>query len=108
MAEEARQTLAPLIEAGQTLDGTHKDIESMTPPELLAAASIMGLRRLYEICSIPIDPDNLDLKTARLVGDMALGASRLFIRAAEGEFKARQNDALEEVLRRLAETQAKG
>ncbi len=48
------------------------------------------------------------LKHRRLIGDMAQGANRLFMRAAEGEYRAKRDDALAALLQMLAEDRKKG
>ena len=72
--------------------------------DLLSHAAHQGLQRLYEIVSTPVDWD--DLKQVRLIGDMALGVSRLALRAAEGEFRARRDDALTRLLEEIQRERA--
>lgn len=72
--------------------------------DLLSHAAHQGLQRLYEIVSTPLDWD--DPKQVRLIGDMALGVSRLALRAAEGEFRARRDDALTRLLEEIQHERA--
>ena len=99
MAERAVAVLGPVIEA-TAVEVVDKPVEAMNPAELLGATSLQGLRRLHEIVSEPLDPD--DLKQRRLVGDMAVAVNKLFMRAAEGEFRARRDDALGRLLALIA------
>lgn len=106
MAEEAQALLAPLIEEASR-DLVVKPVGEMNAAELLGATSLEGLRRLYELVSLPLEPPCDDnLKRQRLVGDMALGVNKLFMRAAEGEFRARRDDALTRLLEQIAEERA--
>ena len=101
MAEQAVAVLAPLIDELPAVD---KPVEQMSPAELLGMTSREGLLRLYELLRRPLDAE--DLKAQRLVGDMALGVNRLLMRAAEGEFRARRDDALARVLEQIAAERA--
>lgn len=74
--------------------------------ELLSLATTEGVKRLYEIVTRPIDWD--ELKQVRLIGDMSLGVSRLAMRAAEGEFRARRDDALTMLLEEIQRDRALG
>lgn len=82
-------------------DAMTRPIDDLTPPEALGRATLSGIRRLIEIVEQPVDLS--DLKQQRLIGDMALGAAKLYMRAAEAEFRGRQQGELVELLEKLAE-----
>jgi len=88
----------------ETLPTAEWPVGELTPAELLRETARLGLQRLREIVSQPINPG--DLKQQRLVGDMSLAVCKLFMRAAEGEFRARRGDALTALLARLQAAQA--
>src|SRR5262249_23186340 len=60
-----------------------ESIESLSLPEALGAA-LSGINQLIRIIEQPLDP--AVLKQQRLIGEMSLGAGRLYMSAAEGEF----------------------
>ena len=66
------------------------------PAEALGRAALSGSYQLIRIIEQELDFN--DLKQQRLIGDMSAVALRLFVRAADGEYKARQTDALGELL----------
>lgn len=102
MAEEAKVHLgAQVDELSAQLPATVMDRphDLLMPAEALGRAAMSGLHRLIEIVETPLDKD--DLKQMRLIGDMALGACKLFMRAAEGEFRQRNSDNLGKLLEML-------
>jgi hypothetical protein len=91
------------------LTQTHRNVRNrrvavtLIPRRAIGSAELSGLHRLEEIVSIPITEELVreQPKTARLVGDMAVAANRLLMRAAEGSFRARRDDALARLLDEL-------
>ena len=88
----AKRELAPIIEAAEAY-GEWSDMTTMPPAQVAAAASLKGLQQLYRIIDQPLDYQ--DMKQMRLVGDMALGVNRLFMKAAKEE---REGDVLTTLL----------
>jgi hypothetical protein len=86
--------LATLSRELMPVDGL--PIEQLPAPQALGRAALGGLQQLIRIIEQPLDLD--DLKQQRLVGDMSVAACKLFMRAAEGEFQARKQGALEQLL----------
>ncbi len=116
MAERAKTQLeVALAEYGIAGPGEHagsleviagpKPVTAMSAAEALGATSLKGLQRLYEIVCEPLNPE--DLKQRRLVADVAIAANKLFMQAAEGQFRQRRDDAVVELLERLALERAK-
>jgi hypothetical protein len=86
MAEEAKATIGAAIvelEAALPVDIMSGPIEGLPAAHALARVSLSGLYQLGRIVEQPLDMDNL--KQQRLIGDMALGANKLFKSHAEGE-----------------------
>ncbi len=102
MVERAKAELvraAGELEAALPAEVITRPIESLSAPEALGRASLSGLHQLARLIEEPLDPD--DVKQRRLIGDMALGVNRLFMRAAEGEFRARHDDVLGKLLKSI-------
>ncbi len=72
----------------------------LTAPQRLRKAALLGLDRLTEILEVPVS-EHMDMKRQRLAGDMALGVCKLFMRAAEAEFRARKDDTVGRLLQEL-------
>ena len=97
----AMRALAVIDEKLADLPAESKPAEAMTPPELLADTARLGLLRLREIVSQPIDSS--DPKQQRLIAETALGVGKLFMRVAEHEFRRQQpSPGLLRVLEALA------
>lgn len=117
--EEQRNARAGVLEPGAGGGGPGGDlvvlagspalagIEGLVPAEALGQVALLGLQRLYELVSKPID-DDMDLKEKRLIGDMALGANKLLMRAADTAFRAKRDDALTKLLEQLASEKGEG
>lgn len=112
MTEQAKSVLDQAIEVFGQATGAKsagslevvagpKPVEAMTASELLSETAMLGLRRLREIVSLPLDRD--DPKQMRLIGDMSLGSIKVFQRAAEASLQAKQQDRIGEILERLAQ-----
>src|SRR5262249_24873817 len=97
--EQIRQEIAERA-AGTPADIPARPIESLAPAEALGRAALAGLHQLIRLIEQPIAES--DVKQQRLIGDLALGVNRLFVRAAGAEFRDRRNDALQELLRDVA------
>ena len=99
MTEQAK---AVLVVAAKDLtealpsDVLQRPIEELSPAQALGRAALSGSHQLIRIIEQPLDMN--DLKQQRLIGDMAGTALRLFVRAAEGEFQARRDDVLGQLL----------
>jgi hypothetical protein len=109
MAERAKEEISQEIvelEAALPSDVMTRPIGELTPAEALARVSLKGLRRLDEIMTVPVT-DQMDVREKRLIGDMAVAACKMFMRAAEGEFQARKAGALDELLAEIREAKAK-
>jgi hypothetical protein len=103
MAEEAKRSLeveARALEARLPADVMTAPIEGLPAAAALGRAALSGIYQLIRIVEQPLDL--ADLKQQRLIGDMALGASKLLARAAEGEFRARKSNAIEELLAQIS------
>ena len=99
MVEEAKALIvagAHELEAALPDDTMTKEITELRPAEALGRAALSGSYQLIRIIEQELDFN--DLKQQRLIGDMSAVALRLFVRAADGEYKARQTDALGELL----------
>lgn len=86
MAEEAKAGLGTMVaelEAMLPADLETRDIDTLTAPEALGLASLLGSRQLVRIVSQPLAMDNL--KQQRLIGDMAHGSIKLMKAHAEGQ-----------------------
>jgi hypothetical protein len=70
-------------------------------PAILGRAAYEGAKRLLEICSERLDPE--DVKQRRLVVDMSAIALKLQIRVSQGEYKARRDGAMAQLLAQVAE-----
>ena len=74
-------------------------LTELTPAEALARVAWKGLQRLDEIMSIPLpldDPIEIreNIKTWRLVGDMAVAANRLLAQVGEGDARVQRDQQL--------------
>ena len=103
MAEQAKRELvarAVELEARLPADVMTRPVESLAPAEALGRAALSGIHQLIRIIEEPLqmglEPEAL--KQRRLIGDMSLGAGKLYMRAAEGEFQQRRPGALDELL----------
>lgn len=109
--DEAKEVISTEVVA---LTETVMRLPADSPGAKLGAVALRGLDQLERIISLEVpddaalevDPMNPDaatvaLKKARLIGDMALGAAKLFQRAAEGAFRAQQGNALVGLLEEL-------
>jgi hypothetical protein len=95
LVAKAKQQLEIVLEAARPEgrpDMTTREIAQLPPTPLpadashariLGMAALEGAKRLYEIVCMPLDWG--DLKQVRLIGDMALGTSRLVVKAAQQE-----------------------
>jgi hypothetical protein len=111
MAEQAKRHLverASELEAELPVDVVTAPIESLEPPEALGRATLSGIHQLIRIIEQPLDMSGgaTALKQQRLIGDLALGAGKLFMRVAEDEFQRRKSDGLREFLKRLNQARA--
>lgn len=108
MAEEAKAAIerALVVAEAYTAPARHLSVDEMNPAELLATSAVLGLRRLHDILNRDL-PDDMESKAARFVGDMALGVNKLFMRAAEAEFRAKRGDNLGKLLEMLREATEK-
>ena len=106
LAEEAKAVLEPLVIGFEAMEAEGKvpakAIAELTPAELLSQGTGRGLQQVIAIIGQPLTRDAdgklCDLKQQRLIGDLALGMTRLFVRAAESEFRARHDDVLDKLL----------
>jgi hypothetical protein len=57
------------------------------------------IRIIEEPLQMGLEPEAL--KQRRLIGDMSLGAGKLYMRAAEGEFQQRKAGALDQLLEEI-------
>lgn len=105
MVEKAKADLATAIVGFEEALPAERADGLMTPTEGLSRAALIGLERLQEIISVPVTPEMVlgQTKAVRLIGDMALGANKLFLQAARGAFDARRTDAIEKLLEEIAE-----
>jgi hypothetical protein len=82
-----------------------RPVESLSPAEALARAALSGTRQLVRLIEEPFELGvtfKLGLAHRRLVGDMSAIALKLAIQTAEGEFRARRDDAMARLLAALA------
>ncbi len=110
LVQEAKRHMAQEIaklEAALPPDILKRKVETLSAPEALGRASLSGFHKLVHLIEQPIvvrkrrkdpPPSIEELKLQRLVGDMSLGAGKLFARVAEGQLRAREGDALERLL----------
>jgi hypothetical protein len=106
MAERAKRELvarAAELEAHLPADVMTQPVESLAPAEALGRAALSGIHQLIRIIEEPLamglEPEAL--KQRRLIGDMSLGAGKLYMRAAEGEFQQRKAGALDQLLEEI-------
>lgn len=103
MVERAKTALieqSAELRAAMPSDVMLRAVETLTPAEALGRSALSGLYQLIRIVEQPIDL--ADLKQQRLIADIALGTTKLFARAAEGEFRARRDDAVMQLIEKLA------
>lgn len=98
MIDETKALIEPQLvgfEAPATVAGK-------SVPEAMADATLRGLEQVYRIIDQPlrVDEEGLlcDQKQQRLIVDATLGVARIFVRAAESEFRARHDDVLDKLL----------
>jgi hypothetical protein len=73
----------------------------------LGRAALSGLQQLIRIIEQPLDlrEDITAYKQQRLIGDMAVAAGKLYMRAAEGAFRQKRDTELVKLLERLKDQQ---
>lgn len=111
MVDAADKQLGQALDAIDAVLPAEVEGEEETAPVLLARTARDGIQQLRRIINMPVNAclgDNglpatpHDQKTLRLIGDMALGVQKIFVRAAEAEFRVRQSDSLQRLFEEIA------
>lgn len=110
LAEEAKAVVKQEIETLQAIvpaDAMVRDIATLGPGDALGRAALAGLHQLIRIIEQPLDmrDDVTAYKQQRLIGDMAVAAGKLYMRAAEGAFRQKRDSDLVKLLERLKDQQ---
>jgi hypothetical protein len=110
LAEKSAEHISGEIAVLQEIvpaDAMVRDISTLGPGDALGRAALSGLQQLIRIIEQPLDlrEDITAYKQQRLIGDMAVAAGKLYMRAAEGAFRQKRDTELVKLLERLKDQQ---